>query len=73
MLFRAFIFLLGFGFTISGGVTLIFYLNLIPMGNNFKGYLYFIATRPECYLFLLGIFLITSSLYYKGKKNKSSL
>ncbi|WP_456271811.1 hypothetical protein [Bacillus sp. AK031] len=68
MMFRVFILLVGFGFSVSGGVTLIMYLNLLATGLSFQDYFLFIAGRVECYLLLIGIFLITLSIYSPQKK-----
>lgn len=58
-----FLFLLGFGFSVSGGVTVIAYLNFLPAGMTWMNFLLFIKGRPECYLLPLGIVLITLSIY----------
>ncbi|EFV78845.1 hypothetical protein M4D56_04870 [Cytobacillus oceanisediminis] len=64
MLFRAFWLLTGFGISVSGGVSVIGYLNLLTTGHTFKEYLYFIISRPECYLLPIGIIIITLSIYF---------
>ncbi|PAE25173.1 hypothetical protein LLY41_16835 [Cytobacillus firmus] len=63
MLFRAFWLLTGFGVSVSGGVSIIGYLNLLTTGHSFKEYLDFITSRPECYLLPVGIIIITMSIY----------
>ncbi|XIH32089.1 hypothetical protein LG291_07275 [Cytobacillus firmus] len=63
MLFRAFWLLTGFGVSVSGGVSVIGYLNLLTTGQTFKEYLHFITFRPECYLLPIGIIIITLSIY----------
>jgi hypothetical protein len=63
MLFRAFWLLTGFGVAVSGGVSVIGYLNLLTTGHTFKEYLNFITYRPECYLLPIGIIIITMSIY----------
>ncbi|MDY0396076.1 hypothetical protein RWE15_19035 [Virgibacillus halophilus] len=45
------VFLVGFGLTVSGGVTVIAYLNFLPAGVSWMEYLLFISTRVECYFF----------------------
>jgi hypothetical protein len=67
-MFRVFILLIGFGLSVSGGVTLIMYLNLLATGMSFQDYFLFISERVECYLLLAGIFLITISIYSPQKK-----
>jgi len=54
-----FVFLIGFGFAVSGGVTIIAYMNLLPAGFGWMDYLLFLKTRPECYLFPIGIVMIS--------------
>ncbi|KAF0816862.1 hypothetical protein KIS4809_4334 [Bacillus sp. ZZV12-4809] len=63
MLFRAFWLLTGFGVAVSGGVSVIGYLNLLTTGHTFKEYINFITHRPECYLLPAGIIIITMSIY----------
>ncbi|KAF0823079.1 hypothetical protein LIS77_07235 [Cytobacillus firmus] len=63
MFFRAFWLLTGFGVSVSGGVSVIGYLNLLTTGHTFKEYWNFITYRPECYLLPIGIFIITMSIY----------
>lgn len=69
MMFRVFILLIGFGFSVSGGVTLIMYLNLLAAGLSFQDYFLFILGRVESYLLLAGIFLITISIYSPARKS----
>lgn len=63
MIFRLFLFLLGFGLAVAGGVTVIAYLNVMALGLSFLDYLLFISTKIECYLLIIGIMLITLSIY----------
>ncbi|WP_062105291.1 hypothetical protein [Bacillus niameyensis] len=65
MIIRAILFLIGFGLTVAGGVSLIGYLNLLAMGNSFLDYISFAVKRPECYLFPIGILFIMGSLINK--------
>nr|WP_026582727.1 hypothetical protein [Bacillus sp. J33] len=64
MLFRVFWLLTGFGIAVSGGVSVIAYLNLITTGHAFKEYLIFISNRLECYLLPIGIIIIWFSIYF---------
>lgn len=57
-----FIFLMGFGFAVSGGVTMIAYLNFLPAGFEWIDYLFFIRDRPECYLFPVGVVMISIAI-----------
>ena len=53
-----FLFLLGFGLAVSGGVTLIAYLNFLPAGLNWNDYFMFISGQMECYFLPTGIMLM---------------
>jgi len=68
MIFRLFIFLIGFGLAVSGGVTIIAYLNIIPMGYTFLDYLLFISNKTASFFFIMGIILITLSIYLPLEK-----
>ncbi|KGP74364.1 hypothetical protein [Pontibacillus yanchengensis] len=57
------LFLIGFGLAVSGGVTMIAYLNFLPAGFQWMDYLLFIQTRPECYLLPIGVLLILVSTF----------
>ncbi|MRG87070.1 hypothetical protein [Salinibacillus xinjiangensis] len=63
-----FLMLLGFGMTTAGGVSLIIYLNIIPVGVSFYQYLIFVKDRPECYLFILGIVIIVLTVYFARER-----
>lgn len=68
MVVRFFLLLLGFGLAVAGGVAMILYLNLIPIGNDYLDYMTFIIHRPECYLFLIGILLIWISVSWPPRR-----
>ncbi|HLT54758.1 MAG TPA: hypothetical protein VK057_01455 [Bacillota bacterium] len=53
-----FFFLIGFGLAVTGGVSLIIYLNLIPAGVSWSDYFIFVAGRIECYFLPLGIIIM---------------
>ncbi|WP_156289002.1 hypothetical protein [Oceanobacillus salinisoli] len=53
-----FLFLLGFGLAVTGGVTLIAYLNFLPAGLIWADYFIFISSRIECYFLPLGFLLM---------------
>ncbi|UOQ92828.1 hypothetical protein MUO14_20825 [Halobacillus shinanisalinarum] len=59
---RWLLFLIGFGFSVAGGTVTITYLNLIPAGLTWIEFLLFIRSRPECYLFPIGIVLISFAI-----------
>ncbi|SFL36914.1 hypothetical protein SAMN04487943_101206 [Gracilibacillus orientalis] len=56
------LFLIGFGLSISGGVSIILYLNFIPAGLSFFDYLVIVQTKMECYFFLLGLIFMGISV-----------
>jgi len=66
---KTFIFLIGFGLSVIGNTYIISYLNYLTIGYNFKEYVNFIIRRPECLLAILGLIMITLSIY-KGDKNE---
>jgi hypothetical protein len=63
MILRFFLLLLGFGLAVSGGVSIIAYLNILTTGVLFIEYLMFISTKVECYLLPIGITVIWLSIY----------
>ncbi|WP_027953527.1 hypothetical protein [Halobacillus kuroshimensis] len=54
--------LTGFGFAVAGGTITITYLNFVPAGLSWIEFFLLIRARLECYLFPLGILLITTAL-----------
>ncbi|WP_347550917.1 hypothetical protein ABFG93_04250 [Pseudalkalibacillus hwajinpoensis] len=64
MIVRFFIFLIGFGLSVAGGVTLILHLNLIIIGHSLTDYFIFISKSPELYLFASGIVVVWFSVYW---------
>ena len=62
MMARFFLLMIGFGLAVAGGVTVILYLNLIPIGHGMEEYIVFISGRSEFYIFLAGFLLIVISL-----------
>jgi hypothetical protein len=73
MMLRLFLFLFGFGLAVAGGVTAIAYLNVMAMGLSFLDYLLFISKKMECYLLIIGIILITVSIYLPLDKKKTKI
>ncbi|RYG72578.1 hypothetical protein EU245_09585 [Lentibacillus lipolyticus] len=57
-----FLFLMGFGLAVTGGVTIIAYMNFLPVGVSWADYFIFIAGRPECYFLPIGMLLIAISI-----------
>lgn len=62
MLFRIFLFLLGYALSVIGFIYIISYLNLLSIGYNFFEYVNFICRRLECMYALIGIALIFFSI-----------
>ena len=67
MLFRIFLFLLGFGLTTIGLMYITIYLNLITIGYNFFEYANFIIRRIECLNFFIGIILMILAVTIGGQ------
>lgn len=58
-----FVFLIGFGLAVSGGVTIIAYMNFLPAGLSWFDYFIFIKGRIECYFLPIGILLMAFVIY----------
>ncbi|WP_087973310.1 hypothetical protein [Oceanobacillus rekensis] len=58
-----FFFLIGFGLAVTGGVTIIAYLNFLPVGMSWVDYFIFISGRIECYFLPVGILIMSAILY----------
>lgn len=52
------LFLIGFGLAVSGGVTIIWYMNFFPVGVTWFEYFMFISRRIECYFLPIGFLLM---------------
>ena len=66
---RVFFFLLGFGMSVIGFMYIILYLNLMTLGYSFFEYIVFILKRIECIFGLIGLIVITITIFYKGDNN----
>ena len=66
---RIFFFLLGFGLMTIGSTYIITYLNLFSFGYTIKEYFLFILKRYECFYVLIGLSLVTITIYWKGESN----
>src|SRR5699024_2623796 len=53
-----FLFLIGFGLAVSGGVTMIAYMNFLPAGVTWMEYFISVQDRIECFLLQVGILYI---------------
>lgn len=63
--------LLGFGLSVAGGVSMIMYVNIMAAGLKFVEYVKFLSKKGNCYLFVLGLIMISLSIYYpQPRKNK---
>lgn len=68
---RIFFFIIGLFLMITGNTFIILYLNLLTLGYNFSYYVNFITRRIECYYSIIGIIIISITLFTKGaKKNE---
>ena len=65
---RIILFLLGFGLMTIGSTYIITYLNLFSFGYTLKEYFLFILTRYECFYVLIGLTLITITIYTERRK-----
>lgn len=69
-LIRFFVWLTGFGLAVSGGITTIAYLNVLPIGYSYQEYFTFIAGRFECYLLPIGILIFSVSIYFPYQRSE---
>jgi len=67
MAIRGFFFLIGFGLSVSGGISLIAYLNVFSSGMGYSDYFRFISGKPECYLLPAGMAIVLTSIFLPGK------
>ncbi|WP_042149016.1 hypothetical protein [Paucisalibacillus sp. EB02] len=58
-----FLFLIGFGLAVTGGVTLISYMNFLPAGVSWAEYFLFVSGRLECYFLPIGLLIMTFVIY----------
>ncbi|MFD2042696.1 hypothetical protein ACFSTA_00070 [Ornithinibacillus salinisoli] len=58
-----FLFLIGFGLAVTGGVTIIAYMNFLPAGISWLEYFIFIKGRIECYFLPIGLLIMTLVIY----------
>jgi hypothetical protein len=58
-----FLFLIGFGLAVTGGVTLIAYMNFLPAGVTWGEYFLFIGGRLESYFLPVGLLIIAFVIY----------
>lgn len=65
---RIFFFLLGFGLTVVGFTYIILYMNLFSLGYTMREYLLFLIKQPECLFSVIGLLIITLTIFKKGGK-----
>ena len=65
---RIILFLLGFGLMTIGSTYIITYLNLFSFGYTLKEYFLFILKRYECFYVLIGLTLVTITIYTERRK-----
>jgi hypothetical protein len=63
--------MVGFSFAVSGGVSLIAFLNMVTTGHGFANYFLFISKRPELIIFIVGVMLIWGSIYLPTLRRKT--
>ena len=66
---RTLLFLLGFGLTVIGFMYIILYLNLLTMGYSVVDYIMFILKRGECIYAIIGLIIITITIFCKGEND----
>lgn len=64
-----FIFLIGFGLAVSGGVTIIAYMNFLPAGISWFEYFIFIKGQIESYLLPIGFLMMAFVMYRYPNKS----
>ncbi len=57
------LFLIGFGLAVSGGVTIIAYMNFLPAGISWFDYFMFIKGRLECYFLPIGFIMMLIAIH----------
>ncbi|WP_316571082.1 hypothetical protein [Neobacillus sp. YIM B06451] len=67
MAVRLFFLLTGFGISVSGGISLVAYLNVFAAGMGYWDYLKFISEKPECYLLPIGVTIVALSIFLPGR------
>lgn len=68
--YRILCFLLGIFFSTIGVTYLIVYLSLFSLGFSFLGYLKYVFSHFEIYFLIIGLFLLTLSLFFDSKWKK---
>ncbi|PYZ93943.1 hypothetical protein CR194_10140 [Salipaludibacillus keqinensis] len=56
---------------VTGGISLVAYLNLLTVGFSIQEFSLFLLQRIETYMFLIGLFLIWLIVYLSKTEKKS--
>ncbi|MDQ0268741.1 hypothetical protein [Cytobacillus purgationiresistens] len=67
-MFRIFFLLLGFGLSVSGGISAMIHLNLFAAGLKVHEYFIYMLGRVEFYFLPIGIIIIWLSIYFPIKE-----
>ena len=70
MILRIIFFLFGFGLMVIGFMYSLLYLNLIDLGYSFTEYVKFITSKLVCWFSVIGLFIITLTIYVPRKERK---
>ncbi|ART75798.1 hypothetical protein ACQCU1_08840 [Sutcliffiella horikoshii] len=68
---KGILFVTGFGISVVGGISIVAYMNLFATGLSLMEFLFFLLSRPECYLLPIGMILVAFSIYLSGNPNPS--
>lgn len=69
MLFKIFLFVLGYILMLIGFSTIILYINLLGFGYNFKEYMNFIFKLKEFYYIIIGFIFVNISIFKRRLNN----
>jgi len=73
LLFKIFLFLIGFGLLTVGFSSIILYINLLGFGYTLKEYINYLLKSPEFYYLIFGFILLNISIFIKGEKNEKHI
>ena len=66
-MFRVILFIVGIILLIIGIFSIIIYSNLFTFYYDFLEYLFFLCTHKKCFWFLIGLLIVSISIFRKGK------
>ena len=67
-MFRVILFIAGIILLIIGIFSIIIYSNLFTFYYDFLEYLFFLCTHKECFCFLIGLLIVSISIFRKGNQ-----